>query len=631
MKKAQQVTPIRNLEKFVLPALLGALLLVDPVFIDIQIARPKLLLLELGTFVLVLVYLMNAVIRERIKWNGNGMNVPVLVYAAYIGIHFLFSPNKAVASSEFKRMLLCSAIFFVAANSSEPEQSGSAQRWLILAGFITGSAAAAVYGLMQHWGHFLIFVVPQMDRVFSTFGNPIFFAAHLVIFLPVLLGVFFALEKKHFLPRSLILIVFAVGLAALYFTKTRAAWIGFILAMLLFGILRLRLAKKRMVFLVILGLGIAVFLAVTWNVWLRHQAHPLIWRDTLRMCKDYPVFGTGIGTFHINFPRYASEELLKIWPQKERIINDAHNEYIQILSETGIVGICIYAWMIYAFFNFGFKRLTLRNDSLAAGFVSAGAAILAQNFFSVDMRFIISAFYFFLVGGLIFSLGGQRVEANLRLAAPARALLTLVIVFLSGLAGFGRNRSNNVELHLLQLAHFDTGAQALRFGPSDEGSGMLPQILKPYLAQKRLSQETGFFDEKVLEPYKTIADLELLAKKHPNESMIYEKLGWVYSKEKNFSKAIENYEKAIKLNPNSYGSYNNLGNISFLLGQRAKAIEYYKKSLSINPNQLDAHTNMGIAFYYEGRLREAASEFDAVLKLDPNNEKAIVMLKKMRE
>ena len=87
----------------------------------------------------------------------------------------------------------------------------------------------------------------------------------------------------------------------------------------------------------------------------------------------------------------------------------------------------------------------------------------------------------------------------------------------------------------------------------------------------------GFFDERILEPAKTISDLEELAEKYPEQASVFEKLGWVYAKEKQFPKAIASFERAVQLNPGLFGVYNNLGNIYFHMNNRAKSIEYYRK------------------------------------------------------
>jgi len=582
---------------FILCLVLSCLLLIDPLFPDVQITRPKLLVLELGIFILLLLWLVNIILTGRIYIRKTNLNIPVLFYVVYIFTAYFLSNSKPVALSELKRMLLCASIFFVSTNVIVSDKNRS----IILLGWVCGTTLAVIYGIFQRWGQVWIFVVPQIYRVFSTFGNPIFFAVHIVVFIPVVMGLFLYVysNKKissflRFLYLLLLFCVFGASLFALYLTETRAAWIAFGFSLVLFIILSLKSNKLKITFILLLIVCGLFFAYSTKHIWFRHQAHTLIWRDTLNMWLHYPVFGIGPGSFHIYFPKFASEQLLAIWPQRQSIINDSHNEYIQILAETGIVGFGIFMWIIAAFFgearkNF-YRNTSNTNRFLITGLVCSAMAALVQNIFSVDMRFIISAVYLFLVMGLLSSFEEQIFVKSFRISNTVKITGLIILVFLAG--------------------------------------SVLQQILKPYLAQRRLSNEPDFFEKK---PAEVIAELEKKTKLSPNDAKVYEQLGWDYAKQKNWAKAIENFEQAIRINPNLYGAFNNLGNIYFYLGNRRKSIECYQNSIAINPKQVDAHTNLGIMYYYEGMLKEASDEFTEVLQLDPKNEKAIVMLKKMRE
>jgi len=54
----------------------------------------------------------------------------------------------------------------------------------------------------------------------------------------------------------------------------------------------------------------------------------------LELARDYPVFGAGGGTFYTAFTRYRGPEL-------RAYFDYAHNDYIQFLAETGIVGLAL--------------------------------------------------------------------------------------------------------------------------------------------------------------------------------------------------------------------------------------------------------------------------------------------------
>jgi len=58
--------------------------------------------------------------------------------------------------------------------------------------------------------------------------------------------------------------------------------------------------------------------------------------------RDFPVTGTGIGTFSSIFPKYRTYE----W--KGDFLRYAHCDYLQLISETGIIGaLFILGFLIY--------------------------------------------------------------------------------------------------------------------------------------------------------------------------------------------------------------------------------------------------------------------------------------------
>lgn len=560
-----------------------------PVFPDVKLTRPKLLLLETGLYGILLIWLFLRFAAGKFILRISLLTAPVLAYGLVNLVFYTLSPDKIVALNELKRGLLSLTAYFVAANvpASEKQLIAVALSWL------SGTFLSILYGLLQHSGGIGMIAVPKMDRVMSTSGNPIFFAACLVAMIPIAVGMLF--YSKGFWKRSLLLVFLACGLLALYYSQTRASYIAFGMSMLVFIMLGVKNNKTRLIMLsalVLLGIAGAV---VTKNIWFRQQAHVLIWRDTLAMWSHYPWTGTGPGTFHIYFPQFASDQLKAIWPQGVFIVNDAHNEYVQYLSETGIIGFGVFLWLIAAFYVNAYRNFgggTSGQRYLKAGFIASVSGLLIQNFFSVDMRFIISAVYLFAVMGLLDNFSRHGYERGIT-GRSARATGMIIVVILAVLA--------------------------------------FPKILQPYLAQQKVAATPDFFDQKVLEAQKTLDDLEALAGKFPNEALIFEKLGWVYAKEKNWPKAIENMERAVQINPRAYGPLNNIGNIYFLTGNRPKAIEYWSRSLKIEPKQIDSRLNLATAYYYNGQLKQAVDQLKIVLKLEPGNEKAIVMLKQMTE
>ena len=599
--------------------------LIVPIIPDVQISRPKLLFIEILSYILFSSFVIYSILKNKIIFRKNKFLYFTFLFLVYIIIRYIFSSNKLLAFTELKRFSLSIWLFY-SISLINPKHYN-----ILFNFFILGSSLAVIYGLLQYYGGLWILKVPKYDRVMSMFGNPIFFAAYLIIFLPIIFGIYLIEGNKKI--KFLYILVLIISGVVIYYTKTRAAFLGIFFSGMFF-VYNIYSSKNKFKYLLIILITFFIFVVLTRNIWLRQQAHFLIWRDTLKMWNSNLIFGIGLGEFHTKFVNFASERLRNIWPEKNFIINDAHNEYIQFLAENGILGFIFFVLLIYLFFYSSLKyikkisfkdKYEFKTKIILTSLLSGCVALLTQNFFSVDLRFIISNIYLFLIMGFVIGFTSEIEEKKLIFDSLIVKFFSLTIVFfLLGIFSISKK-----TFSMLSLIHFTP--QGIKLYIDDVGNGLLQNFLRPYIANYKLKQEKDFFDEKIVDSAKTLEELEELKNKFPNKHIIYERIAWIYAKEKNFNKAIENYLQVIKINPRSYSSYNNLGNIMFVLNNIDKAIEFYKKSIEINPNQVDARINLGIAYYYQGKINLAAEEFNEVLKIDSKNEKAIFYIKKIRE
>jgi hypothetical protein len=81
----------------------------------------------------------------------------------------------------------------------------------------------------------------------------------------------------------------------------------------------------------------------------------------LEMARDYPLFGTGAGTFATAFMRYRGPDILDFY-------DHAHNDYTQFLVETGALGAALVASLPLMALVLALSR---RRDPLARGFAFA--------------------------------------------------------------------------------------------------------------------------------------------------------------------------------------------------------------------------------------------------------------------
>ncbi|MBI2119107.1 MAG: O-antigen ligase family protein [Elusimicrobia bacterium] len=660
---------------------LALTLFLVPLCPDEKLNRIKLIVLGVGLIVSCVLWALKKIFEENLTIYKTPLDVPLLLYFITALFYFKSSQNPSVAANEFQRMFFSIGAFFITLQICSEKESFQKIKFLLLSWF-GGLFLVAVYGILQRSGGIGSLMVPQTDRVFATFGNPIFFAGFLILTLPILMA--FCLMTKPIFLRILLVAVFFLGVLSLFYTKTRAAFLSFFISNLLFYLFLERMQgwqwtrkswgwkKSILIFFLILGAFHLILNSVSSNYQTifkkiessvrlsraldADQTHTLLWKDVLKMWRANKWLGTGYGTFHVEFSRYASEDLKRMWPQQQKLINDAHNEYLQILAETGLIGFTVFLFLFIIFYWKSFKFLrssfeTANPDKeravLYLGFFIGISALLIQNFFSVDMRFVISAAYIFLTMGLACASFSKPFVFSWGLGIKKKIFKFLwisMILLVTGVAGFIPKSHSFFLLGIYELSPSENRSWSWKKTPA-KGPGLLPLLLRPYLSQKQLSQTPDFFDQKTLNSVQTIQDLESLIREAPEVWQYWEKLGYFYAKEIQrkdpsgkklidslmVNKAISAYLKAYELNPKAEGPPNNLGNIYFTIHHRQEAIEWWKKAIVTNPDKTDPRLNLGIAYYYEGKIKESVEQLEEVLKREPKNERAIVLLKQMVE
>ena len=95
-----------------------------------------------------------------------------------------------------------------------------------------------------------------------------------------------------------------------------------------------------------------------------------IWPATVEVIKDHPLTGTGLGSFQYVYPKYDTGEL-------PGYVNHVHNDYLELLSEQGIIGLGFAIAMIILVFRNAIKTVRLSNDPIRVGITIGAIAALA--------------------------------------------------------------------------------------------------------------------------------------------------------------------------------------------------------------------------------------------------------------
>lgn len=569
-KDAPAASPAPKRPSWLWWALLFAALAFVP---DQKLLRFKLLALEAGAAAALLAWLGRLAILPRPAETRTPLDGAALAYAAAGVLFYLLSPEPRNSESELARVLFSAACFF-AASRHPAKPAPVLYAWALTAGFAGG------YAVLQRLGSLGPFVFPQMDRPYGTFGNPIFLGVYLAASLVMTLTLTKATPVRG---TALMVPLIAAQAAGLWLTQSRAAWAAFLITAGLWILRRIEGARRWTAFAALGGLAFGLFIYAQG----RELTHGLIWADTLRLWKEHPLLGCGLGRFHIEFPAYASEALQARWPQGKVIVNFAHSEYLQVLAETGVLGLLAFAWLpavLLTRFLRG-ERLHPEREGPALAALTVFTAAAA----SPDLRFGPSAFLAYAAAG--FAAGAWAREEPL---AP-----------------------------LLRRSWALGGASLLSWG--------VLLASRPVIANRRLAREAPFHAAATPEARAEIARLEAALQERPGDADLAEALGYLYAKERAWEPAVARFTLAARLDPGRPGPHNNLGNIHYSTGRFDLAIAHWERSLAVRPDQKDARLNLAKLYSERGRLKEAARHLEEVLRRDPGDEKARVMLKKMVE
>ncbi len=312
---------------------------------------------------------------------------------------------------------------------------------LIMA-LILPSLPVALYGIVQKFG---LDPMPWLGdvtfRVASTMGNSIFVSAYLIMVVPLtisrLTAALRALEEDEgsasVLRVSGYLVLLAVQIMAIVFAQSRGPFVGFIGGVALLLLLMAAIWARRDMVLVILGLSVVVgaFLIV-FNIPgsplapLRDtpyvgrmgrifetdrgtgKVRVLIWEGALELVRDDPVrmlVGYGPESMHIAYNRFYPPELAH-YESRNASPDRSHNETLDVLVQTGLLGFVAYLMFFTGLFYYGLKWLGLisdavqRNMFLAFWFGGGVLSVLGFLLWSGDATFFGVALPAGLVAGL---------------------------------------------------------------------------------------------------------------------------------------------------------------------------------------------------------------------------------------
>lgn len=223
--------------------------------------------------------------------------------------------------------------------------------------------------------------------------------------------------------RALLFFATVIMVASVVFSRSRGGVLALAAELVLVCVVLFRMQRSRRGVLTVLGLSaaIAVFALLLGSDKVLDRLSETqdayrfkIYRDCLIAATHKPVLGYGLGTFAEVYPPFRSF-------YGNTIVNHAHNDYLELLVETGIVGLGLFLWMLVSVFRHGFAKATHPDDAegrlLTLAALAGVTGIAVHSLLDFNLHIPANAALFFVLCAAIATPFKHRIK-------PARFYVT---------------------------------------------------------------------------------------------------------------------------------------------------------------------------------------------------------------
>lgn len=519
--------------------------------------------------------------------------------------------------------------------------------------------SVSIYGILEHFGidqH--LWVQDVQSRVFSTLGQPNWLAAYLCILLPFSTHKF--LESKNKLPTTYYLLLTTSYYLTLLFTQSKSGIIAGIISISIFFLINfIKNNSSRKLLIINYSLLIVLSLLITnpikdkifpqktntnpttenqnLNITSSEDIRKIVWRGSLDLFKKFPIFGTGVETFAYSYywTRPIEHNLTSEW---DFLYNKAHNEYLNYLATTGLVGTAPYLILIFTVLFYLTKQiftsknsLEIRNWSLVI--LSSYISILITN--AAGFSVVTVSLFFFLLPSL------SLPEPTLQKSATNRFkkfLIFPVIIFFSLL--FYNNFSDYLADTFFAKAQSSDEKQAYQsaYGFAQQALDLSPgnpsYIINLADSSAKIALISQGNNQSYIDQAGKLADQAVSVS--PANINFWKQRGQIYYylstlDNKYFYTAVESLLQGAKLAPTDAKMYYSLGKFLETASMPDDAAFYYQKAINLKSNYDYAYAALGEIFFNQKKYDLAKTNLEQTLKYAPTNTDAQKMLEEIKK
>jgi len=614
---------------------------------------------KLFAIILFSLWILKILHNEEYYFEKTNLNLPIFIFILLMTISLLRSQSFMVSLNDYIMFLFYFFIYFLIINNINNKIEFNS----IIKLFFIISIIIAIYAIIQYYN--LDPYLNNLSTITSTIGQKNWVSNYLASIFPIIFSYFLlqGIKKNKIFLYLLLLIIYT----ALMICQSRGIWISMGLTSLIgiyfifkFKIFKIFKDNQKWLYLLLTTFLIITIIYSTDNFLNRSaitvpqralstldeqdpsiNTRILIWKNTLQMIKDNPLWGSGIGTFKINYLNYQAE-FLKTNPNYIKYFanaREAHNEYLHLGAELGLIGLGIFVSIIFIFFymalSFLKKEKNMEKKMILFGLFLGITCFLIHSLFTFPFHVLALGSTFFIILGLTivhlkdYNLSMSQKEnetskfkpKNLRLKIIFGILIIIIMIFIID--------SLVIKPYMAEIYYF----KGIKYSDIKDYDTSLYNLdyaaqLNPYNGRILHALGAAYCN---LNIFNKAEEFLQKAKKYINDVNTFYDLGLLYSKECLYKRAEEEFKHAIYLDPKCYKAYYELGKLYFLQENYDDTIKLCKKILEIEPNFNNKYTvlyDLGIIYKKKEMPDKAQEYFLEALELAPEDSPIIEEIEK---
>jgi O-antigen ligase len=353
---------------------------------------------------------------DELKVSNNVLYRPMAAFLVLAFVQWM-TGTTAYRHVTYTHLLLYAAYFMLAFVATQSLRRASQFDWMAKVASYYGAAVAAfavLQGIAPNGKLYWIWASSQGGAIYGPYVNRNHYAGlmEMLIPFPLVLAVTRFTDGNR---RIVITAIAALMAGSIFLSGSRGGMVAFcaemvVLTVLLVGSKQGNWRKPLMLggFLVLV-IGFLVWLGgneVTRRLASIHSEarteisgglRMTIDRDCLRMIYRRPFLGWGLGSFPIAYPQFRSF-------YTTFFVNQAHNDYLQMVAEMGIAGLAIAIWFFVLMFRQAASKLKNWEETSTGALTVAAllgcAGILVHSFVDFNLQIPANAALFYVLCGI---------------------------------------------------------------------------------------------------------------------------------------------------------------------------------------------------------------------------------------